>query len=156
MSRSIQPRATLSVKRLVLLTIALTPAVLLVLIALVRLGEIIPRWVYWKAALIGLIVAEFAYTVTATIVVLGTLVLGVVLIRTRGSPGSRRRVFAARGLLLCVSLVTGLVLAEAIGAVWLIRSHQSTALPAGGLRPKSRTRSPPRSSCSLPSCWEWS
>src|SRR5579883_2209503 len=134
MSQAINRPRTVSVKRVVLLTIGLAPAVLLVLIGLVRLYDRIPGWVYWKAGLILLIAAEFAYGVTVALTVLGMVVLGVVWVRTPGSWTSRRRLSAARGLLLCGSLVIALVLGEAIAALWLIRARNATAMPAGGQR----------------------
>ena len=47
---------------------------------------------------------------------------------------------AARGLLLCVSLLLGLIAAEAVAAVCVARSSRATAMPVGGLTRKARSR----------------
>ena len=130
MPRSNGTPVWIQVRRLALLTIGLAPVVLIFLIAVLWLQSNIPRWVYWKAGLIFLITLEVAYGVTVVLTILGAVVLGFLVFRGR-RVASRPAV--GRGLLLCVSLMLGLIAAETASAVWLHRSHRETALPVGGL-----------------------
>jgi hypothetical protein len=119
------------VVRLALVTAGLAPLVALVLIGLTRLQHDTPEWVYWKAELIFLTVLELAYGVTASVSVLGTLVLGFLFVRGRGRKASRPVLL--RGLMLCMALLGSLAMAEAVCAGWISWSHRSTAVPVGGL-----------------------
>jgi hypothetical protein len=119
------------VARLALVTAVLAPVVALVLIGLIRLQHDTPEWVYWKAELIFLTVLKVAYGVTAPLSLLGALILGFRFIRGRSRGTSRAAL--ARGLILCIALVCGLAIAEAVSARWLSWTHRSSAVPVGGL-----------------------
>src|SRR5262249_35129675 len=134
-------------RRLILLTAALAPLVLLTMLAGFWIHSLIPKWVYWEAGLIFLIALEVAYGLTVAGTLLGTLVLGILLIRTKGS--RTRRPYAARGLLLCLSIAMALAGAEVASAVWWTRSRRGSAVPAGR-RPVERSREDPRS---MPGPW---
>src|SRR5262245_7184599 len=134
-------------RRLVLLTAALAPLVLLTILAGFWIHGLIPKWVYWEAGLIFLIALEVAYGVTVAGTLLGTLVLGILLVRTKGP--RTRRPYAARGLVLCLSLAIALAGAEVASAVWWARSRRGSAMPAGGLR-GAQSREAPRS---MPEPW---
>src|ERR1700729_1939951 len=117
--------------RVAFLTAGLAPIVTLVLIGLSRLHHDTPEWVYWKAELIFLSVLEIVYGVTASVSVVGTLVLGSLFVRGRGRKASRPVLL--RGLMLCIALLGSLAIAEAVCAGWISWSHRSTAVPVGGL-----------------------
>jgi hypothetical protein len=112
MSRSSFLTPLPSARRLAVLTAALAPLVLLAILAGFWIHSLIPKWAYWEAGLIFLIALEVAYGVAA---LLGTLVLGVLLIRAKGP--RTRRPYAARGLLLCLSIGIALAGAEVASAV---------------------------------------
>src|SRR5262245_19902377 len=133
MSETSRSTVGVQVRRLALATIVLAPVVLAGLLAAFWLKSLIPRWVYWKMGLLFLIAVDVAYGVIAAIAILGTLVLGILLFERRRERTSRLTV--ARGLLLCVSVLMGLAVAEATSAVWQIQSHRDTAMPVGGLQP---------------------
>ncbi len=84
MSRASWNTAWRQLVRLALLTAGLAPIVALVLIGLFRLQHDTPEWVYWKAELIFLIALEIAYGATASLSLLGTLVLGFLLLPPTG------------------------------------------------------------------------
>ncbi len=132
MATSIEFNRGFSPWRLVVLTLALAPVILLAIVATFWLQTRIAEWVYWKAGLVCLISLEAAYVAIATSAVVSTILLSIFLIRTR-----RRKVGSlvlARGLLLSISLLIGLGSAEAISALWLMRSQEDSAMPVGGLR----------------------
>ena len=136
--------ARIAVKRLMLWTATLLPIVFLLLTLWVRLERHIPDWYYWKAALILLLLAKVAYTVSLTIVFAGTPFLGYALVRTNRM--KRRQPVFARALLLCTSLVLASLAAEAACAIWQHRTRSQSVMPVGGLpretgsAPKSRFR----------------
>jgi hypothetical protein len=134
--------------RLALVTAGLAPVVALVLIGLSKLQRDTPEWVYWKAELIFLITLEIAYGVTASLCLLGMLVLGFYFFRRRDRGASRP--VLARGLILCVALLCGLAMAEAVCAAWISWSHRSTAVPVGGLGIDERSDPSPRFAHPLP------
>jgi hypothetical protein len=121
--------ARITPRRVAILTLRLAPVVLIVLIALALLQDYVPKSVQWKAALAFVLALEVAYGATLVLTLIGALVLGVVLCR-RGR--AARGPAVARGLLLCVSLIVGLLGAETASAVWLYRSHRQTPLPVWG------------------------
>ncbi len=118
--------------RLVLLTIALAPLVLLAIVATLWILSHTPEWVFWEIGLIFLIVIETLFGVAAGFSLLGALVCGVLVlgrIRQR-APGLG---VVARGLLLAISILAALAMAEAASVLWQSWSHRHTALPTGGL-----------------------
>jgi tetratricopeptide (TPR) repeat protein len=120
-------------RRLVLLTFALAPLVLLVIIAAFWIKSRTPEWVFWKIGLVFLIVIEIVCGIAAALSLLGALVCGVLL----GSRNRQRTTglgAVARGLLLSISILAALTMAEAASAFWQYWSHRHTALPIGGLR----------------------
>jgi len=119
-------------------TIGLAPVVLILIITALWLQSIIPKWVYWKAGLIFLIIVEIAYGITLVLTVLGIAVQGLLMFWDRRSRAGR--IASARGLLLCVSLLLGLMAAEAVAGVCLARSGRATAMPVGGLTRRFRSR----------------
>jgi hypothetical protein len=142
MSRASWITAWTQFVRLALFTAALAPIVALVLIGLSRLQRDTPEWVYWKAELIFLIALEIAYGVTASLSLLGTLVLAFLLIRRPVNGKSQPAV--ARGFILCVTLLCSLAMAEAVCTGWMSWSHRSTAVPVGGLGTDERSDPSPR------------
>jgi hypothetical protein len=122
---------SLPIRRLALLTIALAPVVYAVLYAILWLWANIPDQIYLKAELLLLIGAEISCAVTAALSILGILVLSCLLLRRRRS--AKNRLWIARGFGLCVSLLLGLVMAEAVSTVWLRRTHRASFLPVEGL-----------------------
>ncbi len=118
--------------RLVLLTIALAPLVLLAIVATLWILSHTPEWVFWEIGLIFLIVIETLFGIAAGFSLLGALVCGVLVlgrIRQR-APGLG---VVARGLLLAISILAALAMAEAASVLWQSWSHRHTALPTGGL-----------------------
>ena len=142
MSRASWISARRRLVRLALITAGLVPIVALVLIGLTRFQHDTPEWVYWKAELIFLTVLKIAYGVTASLSLLGTLVLGFLFVRRRGGKASRP--VLARGLILCIALLGSLAMAEAVCARWISWSHRSTAVPVGGLGIDERSEPSPR------------
>jgi hypothetical protein len=118
--------------RLALLTIGLVPVVWIALVGLFWLQSHIPEWIYWQTGLIFLIALEIAYGATLALTVTGTVGLGFLFFR--GQTRTRVRTTAARGLLLCVSLLCGLTAAEAVCAAWEHRSRRGIAVPVGGFK----------------------
>jgi hypothetical protein len=112
-------------------TIGLAPVVTVVLMGLSWLHRAIPEWVYWQAELIFLTALELAYMVAAPLSLLGTVVLGFLFLRSRRRGVSQP--VLARGLMLSIALVCGLVLSEVICAGWISRSHRFSPVPDGGL-----------------------
>ena len=80
---------------------------------------------YWRRQLTAAVMETFLalYFVILTSAALATTVLGLLVWRSR----SRRQ--SAQWLLLCVSTVFGLVVAEAFAATWLSWIHDLPALP---------------------------
>jgi len=122
----------------VLLTVGLAPLVAGVLIGMIRLQRDTPEWVFWKGALFFLIALEIACGVTAVLSLLGAIVLGLLCFkrRNRGASGP----VLVRGLMLSLALLVGLVVAEAVCAGWLEKSHRATAVPVGGLGAEKNAR----------------
>ncbi len=88
-----------------------------------------------------MIALEIAYGIAVVASSLGAVLTAALLLKRRGKAATRRKL--ARGLLLCGSLVLGLLLAEATSTLWLRRAHRASAVPAGGLRPAaSRSKAP--------------
>jgi hypothetical protein len=98
-------------------------------IARAVLGQV-PKLLMLKAALAFLIALEASYGVALALALVGVSVLAPLVIRGRAR--GLRRPLAARGLLLCTSLLVGLVLCEATAAALRSRSRRTTAVPAGG------------------------
>jgi hypothetical protein len=119
------------IMRLALLTVALVPVVFAGLYACLWLWVNIPERMYRKGELVFLIAAEISCALTAALSILGLLMLGCLLLRTK--KGAENRLFIARGFVLCVSLLLGLALAEAVSTVWLRRTHPASALPVEDL-----------------------
>ncbi|MBX6315640.1 MAG: hypothetical protein IRY99_22410, partial [Isosphaeraceae bacterium] len=117
--------------RLVWLTVGLAPVVLIVMIAVYWVLDHVPQRNLWQTGLGLLIALEIAYGVVVAATLVLTPALGLALFRGRRRKRGSPRV--ARGLLLCVSLLFGLALAEAIAALWQARTHRATVLPVGGL-----------------------
>ncbi len=119
--------------RLVLLTIALAPLVLLGILATLWITSRTPEWVYWQIGLVVLIGIEFVFGIAGALSLLAAVVCGVLVFgRSRQrTPGLG---VVARGLLLAISILAGLAMAEAASAVWQRWIHRHTALPVGGLR----------------------
>jgi len=118
--------------RLVLLTVVLAPLVLLGIFAVLWVKSRTPEWVYWKIGLVCLILVEIVYSIAAVLSLLGAIAGGVLLVRGRFDLTMRGLV--ARGLLLAISILAALGVAEAASAVWQRRSQRRTALAVGGLR----------------------
>jgi len=133
-----RPELVRRLRRLGLWTIGLAPIVLVMIVTVLWLQSVIPKWVYWKAGLIFLVVVEIAYGITMVSAVLGIPVQGLLMYRNRRSGAGRAA--SARGLLLCVSLLLGLMAAEAVAGVCLARSRRATAMPVGGLTRRFRSR----------------
>ncbi len=142
MSRLSWMTARKQLVRVALLTAGLAPLVALSLIGLFRLQQTTPEWVYWKAELIFLTVLEIAYGATAFLSVMGTVVLGFLFWRRRRTRTSHP--VLARELMLCIALLCGLAMAEAVCARWISWSHRSTAVPVGGLGIDERSDTSPR------------
>ena len=97
-----------------------------------------PEWVYWKSELIFLITIEIAYGTAACLSALGVVVLGTHILKARGR--GKRRQWIARVLVLCISLLGGLALAEATCAGWVSWSRRFTVVPVGGLETREASR----------------
>ena len=117
-------------RRLLLLTIGLVPVVWLAVFGFLWLQNRIPAWMYWKAGLVFLIALEIVYGTSLMLAVTGAVGFAILFFRWR----TRTKIpsTAARGLLLCISLLCGLATAEAACAAWLRRSHRGVAVPVGG------------------------
>jgi lysophospholipase L1-like esterase len=132
-------------RRLVWLTFALALVVFLALLGCFWIHDHVPRWVYWQAGLIGLLVIEGAYWLTVALAIPSALVLSVLVI-SRRVQGTQGRTVWGRWLLLSISLGAAIVAAEGVCAVWRDRLQDSTALFAGGLKKTSEagtTAAPP-------------
>jgi hypothetical protein len=117
--------------RLAFLSVGLVPIALTIILSAFWLRDHVPIWVYWQAALIFLTALKFVYWIVGVLASVGLGVLGFLLFR---GLRPRSRPLVARGLLLCVSLILGMIAAETASTIWLYRSHQRTALPIGGRR----------------------
>jgi hypothetical protein len=126
-----------AVRRLALVTIVLIPLVILGLNAWFWLESHLPDRVYWKGALIFLALIEIAYLSAVTAAAVGTMIVGWLVLRARRSRRHTRG--ASQGLLLCVSILVGALLAEGTAAAWQYRAHRFSAVPAGGLRRDQRS-----------------
>jgi len=124
-------------RRLVLLTIALAPLVLLGILAVLWIASRTPEWVYWQIGLVFLIVMHIVFGIAALLSLLGVLVCGV-LVCVRVRRRTKGLGIVARGLLLSVSLLAALAVAEAAAGLWQRALHRHTALPVGGLRRANR------------------
>jgi lysophospholipase L1-like esterase len=118
-------------KRLFLLGIGLFPVVLICLLLVFWARDHIEQWLWWKAALVCLIVVEIAYVLAAAIAVSGAAVLGCLALSLRNQPG---RAGVGRWCLLCVSLSIGIITVEIGCSVRRHRSHRSTELQPGPQR----------------------
>ncbi len=96
--------------------------------AWIRLWEDMPRFAIWKAAVACLMAVEAGYPVTAVAACTGVAILGRAVWNARRRRATRPA--AARGLLLCFSILCSLVVAEVCSAVWLNRLRQTGALAA--------------------------
>jgi tetratricopeptide (TPR) repeat protein len=139
-----------SSRRLVPHTVVAVITAILLLGGYVWLDGRIPRSAYWKAGVVLLVGLEAIYMITAAILPLVAVVIGALLLaRRRNGPGRRN---LARGLLFCVSLALGFMLAEVASAVWRTRTDRGSAVPAGGLRPDTNrsVKAPMPDSSALP------
>jgi hypothetical protein len=113
----------------------------------------LPRWFFLRAELVFLNVALVAYGTAAVVTALAIPVLlwRIRVAKRRGRP----RLPAARGLLGCMSVLVGLVAAEATSAIYQAHAHQRTVIPVGGLQdPPAEdltARLPPAANPTLPS-----
>ena len=128
--------------RLALVTIALIPLVILGLTAWFWLESHVPDRVYWKGALAFLVIFEIAYVSAVISAAIGTLVVGWLVLRARRT--RRNAHWLSRGLLSCVGILIGVIVAEATAAAWQFRAHRYSALPAGGLRRQQASGDDPR------------
>ncbi len=118
-------------KRVVLVTAGMAAVVAIVLISVTRLRHGTPRSVRWEAELTFLFALKIAYEVTASLCLLGTLVLGFLCLR--GPRSGLRPRWLARGLALSIALLCSLFVSEVVCAAWISWSHRSTVVPVGGL-----------------------
>jgi hypothetical protein len=125
------PPDRILLRRVAILTVALAPVVLGFLMTFYWLADHVPVRYFWKAGLIFLIALEITYWLVALLTLLGVVALGLLRLRV---PRYRRHPVISRGLLLCVSLIFGLIAGETVGVIWQFRSNQLSAVPIGGLR----------------------
>jgi len=116
---------------LALLTVASAAVICVLCFGAIWLRSMLPRAFFLKAELVVLITVEIIYGATAALSILGALLLLPLWLRGRRTGKSRPVV--ARALLLCGSLLVGVVLAEAASAAWQRRLHARTPMPVGGL-----------------------
>ncbi len=121
-----------SVRRLAMIAIVMIPLVYLGLNGWFWLESRVPKRFYWQGALVFLVSSEVLYLSTVTAASVGTLLFGLFFLRARRRRQGELRI--ARGLLLCVSILVGALLAEGTAAVWQYRAHRFIAMPTGGLR----------------------
>jgi hypothetical protein len=126
----------ITAKRLVLWAVGLFPIVFGLLVLSIWLESRVPRWIYWKAALVFLVAAQLAYGLIVSVAVAGTLVFGFLFFQRRRSPAQRS--LCARALVMCVSLLAASMAAEGACAIWRYRLHCFSALPIGGLERAER------------------
>src|SRR5438034_6777872 len=131
MIRSSKAILGIPMRRLLYLTIVAVPAALIVLWAGTWLESRIPRRVYWQTGLVFLIALEVGYLLAVACAILGAPALAFRCVHGRRIGASRPA--AARGLLACVSLLFGLLMAEAATVVWRYHSQGADALPVWGL-----------------------
>lgn len=139
MWQSIDTRRTL---RLVLLALGVSLGITAVVALFFWLEDHLSRATLWRARLISLIVLELAYGIMAVALGLALPLLGILVYRRHRRP--EKRLAYGRCLLLCVSLLLGIVLAEGTAAVWWKRTHRSSALPIGGWEEADRKELRPR------------
>jgi hypothetical protein len=118
------------------LTVGLVPAVLFLLLGLLWVQTHVATWVYWQAGLVFLVALEVVYVAAAILCGIGAVVSGCLLLNRRGWVAFRP--LLGRGLLLCVSMLLAVAVAESTAAAWRHRSRRSSAVPAGGLEPRQR------------------
>src|SRR4051812_31198169 len=121
-------------------TAILVPLALGALCVYFWIWEDAPKWVYWRLGLGVMIALEVAYDVVVATCLIAVPVLCVRLYRARRT--GIRRPASARGLLLAVSTLFALGMAEGAAAVWQARAHRRTAVPVGGLQ-RVRGAEPP-------------
>ena len=138
--------ARAAARRWALWTLGLFPLVYLVLNLWSWLESRVPEWIFWQSELVFLIAAEVAYGIAAAVAIVGTTVLGILLLR--GMHAVRTRSRMARCFTLCLSLLLASLAAEVASAVWQYRAHRFSAMPVGGFgretssRPASRFAEP--------------
>ncbi len=117
--------------RLAVLILGLCPVAYALIWGVFWLFDNIPKWRYWQAGLIFLIVLKTVYETALVAAILSTLSLGVLmLMRRRGNmPRS-----IGRGMLACVSLLLALAAAEIATAMWKYRVQRASAMPVGGFQ----------------------
>ena len=121
------PLDRILLRRVAVLTAALVPVVLVFLLTMYWLADHVPARYFWKTGLIFLIALEIAYWLVALLTLLGIVALGLLRLRV---PRYRRHPAISRGLLLCVSLIFGLIASgTTVGAIWPFRSNQQDAVP---------------------------
>jgi hypothetical protein len=110
----------------------LTPIVAAVLIGVYWLQSVVPKRFYWEAALAFLAVSEVLFVTAALAAALGLPVAWWLLLRgRRGHHNVHRRL---QWLLLCASVLLGIIVAEVGAAAWQRRASRYSAVPTGGLR----------------------
>jgi lysophospholipase L1-like esterase len=118
--------------RLARLTIVLAPLVLLGIVGTLWIKSATPEWVFWKIGLVFLTIVEGVFVSAAFLSLVGVLVCGVIVFKRSRERRSVRGV--GRWLLLSLSTLAALAVAEAGSSVWQQRYHSRTALPVGGVR----------------------
>jgi hypothetical protein len=116
---------------LAVLTVSLFPLVSVGVIASFWIPATMVDRLLREASIPFLIVIECAYAVALVLAVIGAIVFVILYFRGRRRGTSRPAV--ARGLLLSVSLLFALGVAEAASACWRSWSHRNIAMPVGGL-----------------------
>ena len=118
-------------RRLALIAIVMIPVVYFGLNAWFWLDSHVPTRVFWQGALTLLVLSEVSYLSIVSAASVAAPLFALLVLRARRSRQGARRL--SRGLLLCVSIVVGALLAEGTTAAWQYREHRFSAMPAGGL-----------------------
>ncbi len=110
-------RSRSMIRWIVLVVVALALALPISYVDWVHLREDTPPWAIWQAAVVFLMAVEAGYLAAAVLAVIGALVFGRIAWSARRS--GARRPPAARGLLLCTSILGSLILAETLCGLWM-------------------------------------
>jgi hypothetical protein len=119
------------IRRLAVVTVALTAVVSALLFASIWLETWLTGTFLVKAELVVLVAVAIIYGLTAVLSFLGAAFFG--LIWLRGRRKGKSQPYVARALLLCGSFVVAVVLAEAASAFWQNRRLGRMPVPVGGL-----------------------